>query len=104
MTYSWFAGLAMPITCAAPHGELNRGAADASGGAVDEQRAAAPAAELVKRARGRLDGRRLRGGAGEVKRRRDRRIVGQHTASSARAAQSAEKPNTRSPTATSATP
>ena len=41
---------------AAHHGELNRGAADASGGAVDEQRAAAPDAELVKRARGRLDG------------------------------------------------
>ena len=63
---------------AAHHGELNRGAADASGGAVDEQRAAAPDAELVKRARGRLDGGRQRGSAGEVERRRDRRIVGQH--------------------------
>jgi hypothetical protein len=63
---------------AAHHGELNRGAADASGGAVDEQRAAVSDAELVERARGRLDGGRQRGSAGEVKRRRDRRIVGQH--------------------------
>ena len=63
---------------AARHGELDRGAADASGGAVDEQRAAAPDAELVERARGRLDGGRQRGGAGEVERRRDRRVVGQH--------------------------
>ena len=63
---------------AAHHGELNRGAADASGGAVDEQRAAAPDAELVERARGRLDGGRQRGSAGEVKRRRDRRVGGQH--------------------------
>ena len=63
---------------AAHHGELNRGAADASGGAVDEQRAAAPDAELVKRPRGRLDGGRQRGSAGEVERRRDRRIPGQH--------------------------
>src|ERR1700678_952949 len=51
----------------AHHGELNRGAADASGGAVDEQRAAAPDAELVKRAPGRLDGGRQRGSFGEVK-------------------------------------
>src|ERR1700723_1003698 len=64
--------------CAAYHGELDGGAADASGGAVDEQRAAAPDAELVKRARGRLDGGRQRGSASEVERRRDRRIVGQH--------------------------
>jgi hypothetical protein len=35
---------------------LDRGAADASGGAVDEQRAAAPGAELAERAGGRLDG------------------------------------------------
>ena len=35
-------------------------------------------AELVEGARGRLDGGRQRGRAGEVKRRRDRRIVGQH--------------------------
>ena len=54
----------------ARHGELNRGAADAAGGAVDEQRAAAPDAELVERARGRLDGRRQRGSVGEVERRR----------------------------------
>jgi hypothetical protein len=63
---------------AAHYSELNRGAADASGGAVDEQRATAPDAELVKRARGRLDGGRQRGSPGEVKRRRDRRIIGQH--------------------------
>src|SRR5271165_2254528 len=62
----------------AHHGELNRGAADASGGAVDEQRAAPPDAELVKRARGRLDGGRQRGSAREAERRRDRRIEGQH--------------------------
>ena len=60
------------------HGELNRGAADGSGGAVDEQRAAAPDTELVERARGRLDGGRQCGSAGEVERRRDRRIVGEH--------------------------
>src|SRR6516165_4914045 len=36
---------------AAHQGELNRGAADASRGAVDEQGAAGPDAELVKRAR-----------------------------------------------------
>jgi NAD(P)-dependent dehydrogenase (short-subunit alcohol dehydrogenase family) len=41
---------------AEPDAELNRGAADIHGGTVDEQRAAAPDAELVKRARGRLDG------------------------------------------------
>ena len=35
-------------------------------------------AELVKRPRGRLDSGRQRGSVGEVKRRRDRRIVGQH--------------------------
>jgi hypothetical protein len=63
---------------AAPHGELNRGAADAPGGAVDQQRAAVPDTELVKGARGRLDGGRQRGCAGEAERRRDRRIVGQH--------------------------
>ncbi len=63
---------------AARHGELDRGAANAAGGAADEQRAAAPGAELVKGARGRLDGGRQRGGAGEVERRRDRRVVGQH--------------------------
>jgi hypothetical protein len=62
---------------AARHGELNRGAADGSGGAVDEQRAAPPDTELVKGARGRLDGGRQRGSAREVKRRRDRRIPGQ---------------------------
>jgi hypothetical protein len=62
----------------ANHGELNRGAADASGGAVDEQRAAAPDAELAERAHGRLDGGRQRGSAGKAERRRDRRIVGQH--------------------------
>ena len=63
---------------AARHGQLNRGAADAAGGAVDEQRAADPHAELVKRPRGRLDSGRQRGSGGEVKRRRDRRVVGQH--------------------------
>jgi hypothetical protein len=63
---------------AARHGQLNRSAADAPGGAVDEQRAAAPHVELVKRPRGRLDGGRQRGSGGEVKRRRDRRIVRQH--------------------------
>jgi hypothetical protein len=46
---------------AAHPGELDRGAADTSRGAVDKQRAAAPDAELVKRARGRLDGGRQRG-------------------------------------------
>ena len=40
--------------------------------------AAAGDAELVKRPRGRLDSGRQRGSIGEVKRRRDRRIVGQH--------------------------
>ena len=63
---------------AAQHGELDRGAADASGGAADKQRAAAPGAELVKHAGGRLDGGRQRRGAGEAERRRDRRIPGQH--------------------------
>jgi hypothetical protein len=58
--------------------ELDRGTADASRGAVDKQRPAAPHAELVKRARRRLDGGRQRGSAGKVKRRRDRRIGGQH--------------------------
>ena len=67
---------------AAHHGELNRGAADASGGAVDEQRAA-PAgartdAELVQCAGGRLDGGRQRGRAREIERRRDRRVERQH--------------------------
>jgi len=37
----------VPITRAAHQRELNRGAADDSGGAVDEQRAAAPDAELA---------------------------------------------------------
>ncbi len=63
---------------AARHRELDRSATDAAGGAVDEQRAAAPDAELVERTRGRLDGGRQRGSFGEVERRRDRRIVGQH--------------------------
>jgi hypothetical protein len=44
------AGLAVPIERGAHHGELNRDAADASGRAVDQQRAAAPDAELVQRA------------------------------------------------------
>ena len=35
-------------------------------------------AQLVERARGRLDGGGERGGAGEVERRRDRRVEGQH--------------------------
>src|SRR6185312_13762706 len=67
---------------AARLGELNRGAADASGGAVDEQRAA-PAgartdAELVQCAGGRLDGGRQRGRARKIERRRDRRVERQH--------------------------
>jgi hypothetical protein len=41
---------------AARDGELDGSAAHASGGATDEQRAAAANAKLVKRARGRLDG------------------------------------------------
>ena len=87
----------------AHHGELNRGAADASGGAVDEQRATAPGAELVERARGRLDDGRQRGSARKIERRRDRRIVRQHRQLGL-GCPAADKPNTRSPTATSATP
>ena len=60
------------------HGELDGSAADASGGAVDEHRAAACHAELIERAGGRLDGRREGRRAREVKRRRDRGVVGQH--------------------------
>jgi hypothetical protein len=51
---------------AAHHGELNRGAANGSRGAVDEQRAATPGAELVERASGRLDRGRQGGSTGEV--------------------------------------
>ncbi len=63
---------------ASHHGELNRGAADTSGGAVDEHSGAAPDADLVERAGGRLDRGRQRGRAREFERRRDRRVVGQH--------------------------
>jgi hypothetical protein len=50
------AGLAVPITRAPRHCELNGGAADSAGGAVDEQRAPGPDAERVQGARGRLEG------------------------------------------------
>ena len=45
---------------------------------MTSSRAAAGDAELVKRPRSRLDSGRQRGSGGEVKRRRDRRVVGQH--------------------------
>jgi hypothetical protein len=59
------------------HGELDGGAADPAGGAVDEQRAPGPGAERVQGGRGRLDGDGQSGGLGEAKRRRDRRVVGE---------------------------
>jgi hypothetical protein len=67
----------VPITRAARHGELDGGAADPAGGAVDEQRAPGPDAERVQGPRGRLEGDRQAGGLGEAKRRRDRRVVGE---------------------------
>jgi hypothetical protein len=63
---------------AAGHRELHRGAADAAGGAVHEQHGAAGDAELIQGAGGGLDRGRQRGRGGEVERRRDRRVVGQH--------------------------
>jgi hypothetical protein len=62
---------------AARHGELDGGAADPTGGAVDEQRAPGPDAERVQAARGRLDGDGQPSGLGEAKRWRDRRVVGE---------------------------
>src|SRR5580704_464566 len=55
-----------PVTSTAPPHDLA-----ASRSAVDKQRAAGPDAELVERARGRLDGGRQRGSALEAERRRD---------------------------------
>ena len=69
--YSWFAGLGgADHARTTSHGELDRGAADASGGGVDEQRAAAP-----RRPAGRARGSAVSmaagsaAGAGEVERR-----------------------------------
>jgi hypothetical protein len=60
------------------HRELDRGAADATGGSVDEQCAATLDADLIERTGGGLDGGRQRGGGREVERRRDRGVVRQH--------------------------
>jgi hypothetical protein len=59
------------------HGELDGGAADPAGGAVDEQHAPSPDAERVQGAGGRLEGDGQASGLGEAKRRRDRRVVGE---------------------------